>query len=197
MSMFVKVTLTVTAIAALGLASGATPAQAQETAKKPRHCVQTLVALNTPAVCYDNFTAAIAAATDGEVIDAPADVRVAMNDQGLLARLNYTGGQKTIEPRIGTGSVLIGILFRNADFDGDTQLYQGNHFCSPDLTDIDFSFPYVGDSFNDDGESLRVFANCRARLFEHSNFQGAVIDWAGDRSDFGILADKVSSLQFS
>jgi hypothetical protein len=72
--MLAKVTLTVAAIAALGLASGVTQVQAQETARKPRHCVQSLVTPNTPAVCYDNFTATIAArigyaAADDQHID--------------------------------------------------------------------------------------------------------------------------------
>jgi hypothetical protein len=79
-------TLASIAIAALGCASSATPVQPAETAKKPRHCVKSLAEPYTRAVCYDDFTAAIAAATGGQITDAPADVRVAMNDQQPPAR---------------------------------------------------------------------------------------------------------------
>ena len=91
------------AIGALGLASVVSPVHPNEkgvhgrhavNANKNRHCVTDLSKRDDPTTCYDTFTAAIAAATGGRITDAPADLRVAMNDERFLARVYNTGKKK-------------------------------------------------------------------------------------------------------
>jgi cell wall-associated NlpC family hydrolase len=74
-------------------------AKRAKTARKAGHCVTSLTKTVNPTTCYDTFTAAMAAVTGGKVTDAPADVRVAMKDQGLLARLNVSGDKKAKAPQ--------------------------------------------------------------------------------------------------
>jgi hypothetical protein len=204
-------TLASTALAALGLASSAAPSATTtttttesvkaKTAKKPRHCVNSSAGPDTRAVCYDDFTAAIAAAIGGQITDAPADVRVAMKDQRLLARLNHTGEKKdtaAFAPTASTGLMVIGILYSDTDFVGSTYTVSRSTGCTGPLNNIDHDVAYVGDDWNDEGESIQVFQNCYARLWQHRDFQGAMLDFAGDRSDFGaVMANEVSSMQFS
>jgi hypothetical protein len=186
------------AVAALGLAFGATLVQAQ-TAEKTRHCVQSLTEPDTRAVCYDNFAEAMAAATGGQIADAPPEVRDAMNDPGLLEKLNRTGEKKDAPATASARDrLVVAILFSDHNFQGSTLTFFRNRACTTETTDIDHSSAYVGDDWNDEGMSIRVFNNCFARLWEHRDFQGAMLDFAGDRSDFGALMDEeVSSLQFS
>ena len=140
-------TLASIAIVALGLASSAaaqttttittttttttttTPTTAAKTgkrakiAKKTGHCVRSVTKPDTPTTCYDTFTAAIAAATGGQITDAPADSRVAMNDQRLLARLNAgtgkkSGDKKSAAPTPAAGASLpIGTIFYYSEFE--------------------------------------------------------------------------------
>lgn len=188
------VVATAIAIPALWLTPSETMAQSAEVS---RHCVQSLTKPKAQTACYDTFTDAIRAATGGQITDAPADVRTAVNDQRLLERLRPTGETKNddIQPR-GVERV-IAILHSGANFGGSSLTYSADGDCTGSLFDIDFAEPYVGDEWNDEAESIKTFANCRTRLFEHRDFTGAMIDFAGDRTDFGILADKVSSLQWS
>jgi|EndMetStandDraft_9_1072997.scaffolds.fasta_scaffold152025_1 hypothetical protein len=66
-----------------------------KTAGKARHCVSNS-AEPTRIMCYDNFTAAIAAATGGRISDAPADVQKAMKDRRLMEKLNATKEKRTV-----------------------------------------------------------------------------------------------------
>jgi hypothetical protein len=183
-------------VVALGPASNAQEKKTT-TAGKARHCVSNS-AEPTRIMCYDNFTAAIAAATGGRISDAPADVRMAMSDKGLMERLNHTKERKG-GPQItySAGSVVIGILYSAADFSGSTFTLTSSFGCTDTLNDIDHQWAYLGDDWNDVPQSIRTFNNCYARLWEHRNFTGAMLDFAGDRSDFGSMHDKISSIQFS
>jgi hypothetical protein len=186
-------TLAYIAIATLGLASSATPVQAQT----PRHCVKNLAEPDAPAVCHNNFTAAIAAATLGQIKDAPADVRDAMSDEGLQARLNHTGEKRSttaIQPRAG---LVIAIVYDDRHYRGDSRIYTGNRPCTDTTNDIDFHVRHVGHDWNDEIGSIRLYNNCYARLWEHADFHGAMLDFAGDRPYLGILDEEVSSIQFS
>jgi hypothetical protein len=206
------------AIVALGLASSAAPPTTTTTtittttttttttkqvkakmAKKTGHCIRSVTKPDTPTTCYDTFTAAIAAGSGGQITDAPADTRVAMNDQPLLARLNATGGKKgpAVNQPLGGGDVLIAILFYDDGF-GSPSLHLFGRACN-DTIDIppENQFPFIGEDWNDDFESFKGFSNCFVRLWEHRDFRGAMLDWAPERSDFGVLNDEVSSLEFN
>jgi hypothetical protein len=201
-------TLASIAIAALGLASSATPVQPAEkgehgrhaaNANKNRHCVTNLSKPDSPTTCYDTFTAAIAAATGGRITDAPADSRVAMNDQRLLARLNATGDKKNAAAIQGGPDVLVGIIYYDDGFGGPSQSWLGrscDDITHEDPQNAENRLAYVGDDWNDDFEAFRGFSNCWVRVWEHRDFKGASTPWAPFLSDLGVLNDEGSALAF-
>jgi hypothetical protein len=191
---------TATAIPALWVTSGATLAQSEGTSKASRHCVKSISNVNKQVECFDSFTAAMSAATDGRITDAPADAGAAMKDQRFLEKLRPTGATETETIQPAGEERPIAILFSDADMEGSTLTYTADTRGCPrphDATDINFADPYVGNAWNDQAESIATFNSCRAKLWEHRDFTGASIDFAFDRTDFGILADKVSSIQWS
>jgi hypothetical protein len=209
------------AIVALGLANGAAPTTtttttttttAQQgkvnrakTAKKAGHCVTILTKTDNPTICYDTFTAAMAAVTGGKVTDAPADVRAAMKDQGLLARLNVSSDKKekgTARVQLSSGEridVHVLTIYCDNDFSGCVGAHSAT-FSGPPCDDTLFTeppenkIPYVGDDWNDDFESFRGFNGCWAQVFEHANFGGASLPFASERRDLGVLDDEASSI---
>lgn len=209
------------AIAALGLVSSATAEKGEKgengrhaaNAKNNRHCVTDLSKPDTPPTCYDTFTAAIAAATGGQITDAPADSRVAMNDQRLLARMNATDGKKSpalnasgdkksaaITPTAHV-SGHIGTIFYDDGFRGSSLNYIGSHGCDDDVHenpfDAEFRKAYVGDDWNDDFESIKGFNNCGMKVWEHRDFRGVTTNgFFFSLSDLGVLNDEGSSLAF-
>ncbi|MFB8441547.1 hypothetical protein ACFC7A_21120 [Streptomyces niveus] len=178
------------AVAGMGMALTAQPTQAVQ---KDRHCV---VNVSTGAQsCYTSFTDAVAKATGGRVTDAPDDSRAAMSDSRLLNRLNARPTTKA-----GTGAAAlapISIMYKDADFRGDSLIYQGEFDCSPTLTDINYTVELIRADFNDEIGSYRAFRGCRLSLFEHRGWAGGLIGFAGDRTDLGILDDKASSIRWS
>jgi hypothetical protein len=155
---------------------------------------------DTPATCYDTFTAAIAAATGGRITDAPADSRVAMNDERFVARVYgdkkkepQTGDEKkeAIQPRI---HGIIGTIFYQSDFDSSSATWSAES-CD-DSGSIDWEVEYVGDDWNDNFESARGGNNCQMKVWEHRNFQGASTQWFWAMAWLGVLQDEGSSLQF-
>jgi hypothetical protein len=183
--------------ALLTLASVEMSAQTVEKAKTTRNCVADTTKPDAPATCYNSFTEAIAAATNGKIKDAPIDSRVAMNDKALLAKLNPTGDKKIPKDKNAlevTG--IVAIIFYDDGFGTPSLIWTGPA-CSDTLDDIDSSVRYVGDDWNDDFESIQMFNNCWVKLFEHIDFGGSSLGWTNTLSDFGVLNDEVSSMQFS
>jgi len=88
-------------------------------------------------------------------------------------------------------------MFEDTDWRGSSISYTSERDCTTPVTDVDFTTEYVGDAWNDEMESYRTFRNCYVRLWQNRGFLGAMLDFAGDRSDFGILGDEVSSIQWS
>jgi peptidase inhibitor family I36 len=172
-------------------------------AKKAGHCVTSLEKPGNPTACYDTFTAAIAAATGGQVADAPGQLRVAMKDKGLLARLNATGDKKSTaaDQSIARAEAPVLIIycddnFRPCTFGNSSHIWTGRP-CTTETTDVDRAISYVGDDWNDDFESFQAFNNCWAKVFQDINFGGASLDFAPERPDFGSLNDEISSIQLS
>jgi hypothetical protein len=182
--------------AALVLFAGLTPAHAQA-AEKGRHCVTNVSVPNTPTTCYDSFTVAIAKATDGRVTDAPDNAQKAVNDRRFEQRLNATGTKKGSGGATALALSPISIMYRDADFRGASWIISGNFDCTGPTDNWDYWMPYVGDSWNDDIGSYHAYRNCWLMLFEHRDFGGGSIPFAGDRTDLGILDDKVSSIVWS
>lgn len=200
------------AIAALGLASvvasGQSGEKAKEKVKPTQHCVENLSKPDAAPVCYDTFTAAIAAATGGQISDAPADPGTAMKDQRLLERLNVTKSdkksyKKSDEKRtdgveqVAATDVLIGIIYWQSDFGAPSKVYTARGGCDIPLNPVEWQVAYVGDNWNDNSESFKAFSGCFMRLWEHRDFGGRAADWAEERHDFGSMNNEVSSLEWS
>ncbi|MFE2042639.1 hypothetical protein ACFXAZ_17265 [Streptomyces sp. NPDC059477] len=179
-----------TAVAAMGIALTAAPTQAAENS---RHCV---VNVSTGAEsCYTSFTDAIAKSTEGRITDAPDDSRAAVNDTRLVNRLNE---RTTTKSDTGAAaSAPISIMYKNADFGGDSLIYVGDFDCSWELTDVNYTLELIGSGFNDEIGSYRAYRGCRLKLFEHRGWSGGSIDFWGTRTDLGILDDKASSILWS
>lgn len=181
--------------AALGVASVAAPAQAQD---GNRQCVIDVSTPDTRVSCYDTFTEAVARATGGRVTDAPDNARAAAKDARFEARIDALGTDPAAARRTAAGDVLIAIWFRDADFGGGSGVVTTNGPCTvPALDPPDFTHEYVGDNWNDDIGSYKAFSGCRLKLFSDRGFQGASIDFAGTRTDLGVLDDEVSSILYS
>jgi hypothetical protein len=146
----------------------------------------------------------VAATTGGKITDAPADVRVAMKDKDLLARLRVSTDKKNIaaiplEDRAAQVQVLTIFCddhFTGCTFGADSLTFIGP-VCSDSLDDTDTPIPYVGDAWNDDFESFIGFNNCWAKVFEHIDFNGASTPFAPDLPDLGVLNDEGTSIRVS
>ena len=141
----------------------------------------------TPTTCYDTFTAAIAAATGGQITDAPANSRVAMNDQRLLARLNASGDKKSTAAI--QENVPVGIIFYEAAFQGPSVSFleePATTYCTRTPKTPDTELPYVGDYWNDNFSSFIAFNNCWGKVWEHRDFGGVSTPWARRMGDIGI-----------
>ena len=180
------------ALAAMGLAFVAKPAQAAE---PPRHCVVDVAEKNTPMECYDSFTAAIAKATGGRVTDAPNNVQAALKDEQLTARLNATGATK--DRASVAVDVLIGIEYWDSGFRGSTYTFTAPWGCTGTTSDIDWQFASLPSNWNDEIGSYRGFSNCWVKHYEHSFFGGISTAYDGGRADMGWMDDETSSLRWS
>src|SRR5262249_17114350 len=165
------------------------------TAGKAGHCVTSLTKPGNPTTCYDTFTAAIAAATGGQITDAPADPGVAMKDKGLLERLNATGVKKSTGANQPIADVPIITLFCAEDFErcvigGNSITYTGRP-CDNSVFPVEWQVPYVGDDWNDWSESFRGFNNCWGKIFKDRDFGGEFKNFAPERASFGDLEDEV------
>jgi hypothetical protein len=217
------------ALVALGLASSAaaqtnttttittttttpiTTAKTEKTRERARtakglHCVTDLSKPTTPATCYDTFTAATAAATGGQITDAPADPQVAMNDQRLLARMNAgdgkkSGDKKSAAPAPAAGvSVPVGTIFYYTRFRGSSLTYTAPHGCDDDLFPSSGLYRTLAPTGMTTSSQPGATINCGIRVFEHRDFRGNhtyAFDYSYPDLDLYGLEDEGSSLQFT
>lgn len=160
-------------------------------------CVTDVSTPDTRVACYDSFTEAVTRITGGRVADAPDNAQAAAKDARFAARINALGADQAGAPRTAAGSVLIAIWFEDADFGGDSGMITTDSPCTAPLDPADFFHEYVGDSWNDEIGSYQAFSGCRLKLFSDRGFGGASIDFAGTRTDLGVLDDEVSSILYS
>jgi hypothetical protein len=184
-------------VAALGGAMVAAPAQAKEPAQQPaRHCVSNVADAGAPVSCYDSFTKAIARATGGRVTDAPGDVRKAMRDPELIARLDAPSKQRSgsVGP---AGTFILSIEWEDSDFDPDSLTNTASSGCTTTTADLDWSDAFIPEDWNDEISSYRGFSNCWVKHFEHINFGGISIGFDRERAEMGLMDDQTTSIQWS
>jgi hypothetical protein len=174
---------------------------AAATADAARHCVS---APDGQATCYASFTEAIAAATGGAIADAPADARDALDDASFTERINALAHAKPTArdlgfggPALNFGSAVIGIVYKDAGYGGNTWVFTQPYGCNGDGA-ADFSVgnlndrPYSDYGFNDAISSFHSYSGCRTVLFEHWYFQGAASNGGVPLYDLGYVGDAMN-----
>ncbi|MXM69111.1 hypothetical protein GR925_38415 [Streptomyces sp. HUCO-GS316] len=183
---------TAAATAVLGGLAAMPPASAGEPA--PNHCV---LDLDTGAqTCYDGFTAAFSAASDGRITEAPDSLEGGggaglqeLRAETLQLMEDVEGGAN--------GNVIIGTFFANKDYGGATLTIEADRPCRNNDAQ-DHSEPTMPPGWNDIITSLQPWANCWIELYSDENFGG---DRDGlfktNTADIGsYMNDRTSSIAF-
>jgi hypothetical protein len=156
-----------------------------------QHCVSRLVPLEPvggvtqarlePIGCFATYDQALEAGS-GTAIDVSASVSPA----------TLTDATATL---LGTASsVLIGTEFDGSLYLGSSQSYFASETCS---TNVIWSVANVGSEWNDRFRSGKGFGGCDTnKKFQHENFGGDVKICTPNCSEYGSLADQVTSLKW-
>jgi hypothetical protein len=159
-----------------------------------RHCVYRLVTIDRHGSvnetradligCYATFSEAISAGTQGHV-RLPAS----MCPEQLTVRVLAAASTGTR-----AGDVVLGTEFNLNGYAGASKNWTAAATCSAnDIWDIN----YVGDQYNDMFNSGKGFGGCdHNRKFEHADFGGEAMTCTPNCSNYGTLANEVSSLRY-
>jgi hypothetical protein len=131
--------------------------------------------------CFDTFSESIEAGSHGSVVlprtTAPQD----LNDT-LIA-----------EHTVLRGRVIIGTEWNGSGFSGASKSFMAADTCAGTT----YEFSYVGDDWNDRGQSGKGFGGCDTnKKFVHSNYGGDVLTCTPNCNDYGTLNNEVSSLRY-
>ncbi|WP_117212428.1 hypothetical protein [Allorhizocola rhizosphaerae] len=179
------------------------PATGAHAAAPDRHCVISVMPGAT-MTCYSSFATAIAKATGGRVVDAPADPKAALNDQGFAVKLNSLGDASNSATTAATtaSNVVISIEYSDDDYYGYTYTISAPWGCDDDINEPDWKLTSMASGWNDEVESFKSYAGCAAMHWLHI---GASTEFGpGDnayyyyRSGFpDWLSDEISSISWS
>lgn len=162
--------------AAAGPAS-ASPGQARQ----GQHCI---VGLNGDGrQCFGTFEAAVEAATDGRVDDAPASARAAAGDDAFRESL--------------AGEVIQGTFFEHDDYGGASLTVYGAAPCEKDGW-VEYQLD-LGDWWQDRISSVQPWANCWLWLYPEPDLGGSRDGpFKENTADIGsFMNDRTESIGFS
>jgi hypothetical protein len=144
--------------------------------------------------CYATYTEALAAVTDGLIIDGPADSMAARNDERLAARIDALG--ETM--RITSGYVLAGTFWWDWHYEGQSLLIYGNG-CTATTSDVDDYFDLTGNSFNDQISSFQGANGCWIKAYEHQDKSGKSVGFTSSvySLDDYQMNDMITFIEFS
>ncbi len=179
------------------------------TARSSRHCV---VAPSGETTCFGTFTEAIAVATAGEIPDVPADPRP-VDVPSFAARIKAIAERVAKQPagRAASGiaplaNVVIGIVYKDANFGGDTWVFNQSIGCDGNVSTVDFTVPNLNANpftrcdFNDNISSFHSFSNCQTVLYEDFFFGGAATNGGTPIADLSFVGsamnDRASSIRW-
>jgi len=183
---------------------------AGSSARASRHCV---MAPSGETTCFGTFTEAIAVATGGEITDAPADPAL-VDQPSFAARINAIAERVASQPQDPTASgiaprtnVVIGIVYMDSNFGGDTWVFIQPHGCDFNLSTIDFSVANLNTSpydccggINDEIGSFQSFSGCQTVLYEDWMFMGSATNGGVPIVDMsfvgGAMDDRASSIRW-
>lgn len=186
-------------IAAVGTACAllGTPAQAEE---KPNNCVLDLP--EATMTCYDTFTEAIAAATEGVVTDAPNDVHEAEQHGKLQEYIKEPPQPEFGDPRL---PYILSIEYEDDDYGDSKLIARGERQCSNPIGDVDYYLPRMPAGWNDQIGSFSAWywisdaehSLCYVQHFEHDDFQGGWIGPSETARNMGGMDDETSSIRWT
>lgn len=162
-------------------------------------CVMTIRAQGGPLVeCFDDFTAALAHATRGEITDAPMTAAAAVRDPEIRhelridAQFELANHENTTS---GSGQILP-IEYEHRDLQGNSLIYRAGSGCDAD-TGIEWSVPAISSDWNDEISSFVGANGCGAKHFEHSSYNGASTPWGQSGNYLGdAMNDRTSSIRW-
>jgi hypothetical protein len=141
---------------------------------------RTLAALEAIG-CYPTYDMALEAGT-GTELDVSGDVSPGSLTEGTAAQIGTTS------------SVLIGTEYDGFGFGGDSRSYFASATCSSGVV---WSVANVGATWNDRFQSGKGFGGCDTnKKFQHEDFTGDVKTCTPNCSDYGALANEVTSLRW-
>jgi hypothetical protein len=162
------------------------PARAEEV----QHCVARLVPLEPvsgptlaelePVGCFATYDQALEAGSATSI-----DVSATTSPDTLT--------DETAALLSTASSVLIGTEYDGLNFGGGSQSYFATSTCSG----VSWSVANVGSEWNDRFQSGKGFGGCDTnKKFQHENFGGNVKTCTPNCSDYGALANQVTSLRW-
>ncbi len=149
-----------------------------------------------PVRCFPTYRAAIAAATDGRVKDAPLDVRTAAASPAFQKRIDVAGTAAEQEDDE-ESSVVIGTEYLDADHQGKSMSFTADSKCTPDGPG--FQVDQVPAEFDDAISSYQTFNDCQARHFADPGLKGDSTSWqiGGQLAVGDGLDNRTSSIQWN
>lgn len=160
-------------------------------ASQEQHCVSRLVPLEPvggptlaalePVGCY---------ATYAEALEAGSGTSLQISGSATPSTLT----DETVSLLSGASEVLIGTEYDGFGFAGASESYFAPATCS---SGVNWGVANVGAEWNDRFQSGKGFGGCDTnRKFQHQNFEGAVRTCTPNCSDYGSLANQVTSLRW-
>jgi hypothetical protein len=169
------------------LASIAQPARADP----GQHCAFRLVPLETVGVVTDASLDLVGCfGTYEEALEAGFGQGIDLGPQ--VTPQNLTG--ETLPPPTALAGVLIGTEYDGTGYMADSMSYFAATTCTAVTT---WQVPNVGPEWNDRFQSGKGFGGCDTnRKYQHENFGGTVRTCTPNCSDYGALANQVTSLRW-
>lgn len=147
--------------------------------------------------CFDDFRAALAHATRGDITDAPMTAAEAVRDPEIRHQLGigaYYELANHENTTAGSGDIL-SVEYEHRDLQGNSLIYRGGNGCDADRG-VEWS---VGEltHWNDEISSFVGANGCGVKHFEHQNFNGASTPWSQSDNYVGdAMNDRTSSIKW-
>lgn len=184
----------VVASVAFVAASYASSTQRSERRENGESCVVDTTQPEESQVCYDSFSDAIYAVTDGEInLPRNADGNDLSNADVMAAQHSFSRRREEGDDLDREGRTISGVLWIDAIYNGDSRIFTGSNCRHGDKTDVPRLHARL---FNDVASSAKGYSNCDANLFEHDDFGGAKLKCEQHCQHLGVLNDEVSSVRF-
>ncbi|WUI00069.1 hypothetical protein OHR68_42445 [Spirillospora sp. NBC_00431] len=151
--------------------------------------------------CYNSFTKAIADATGGHIMDAPADPAAATADPRFNSRINALG--ERADAKTARAAVVLEIAYEDKDFnrgqpDNDIYVFKARRGCDRD-NGVEHRNPDLPNSWNDRISSFNAYNACQANHYQNNNYRGRSTGWFGSHgrlSRANNMNDRASSIQW-